>query len=507
MCSQISNKLYLYQLFVVLFFSYNSCLFSQISSTTSLTFDFNEQQIKEKDNQLIIKPVGASLVEDRFGNEKSAIYFHGHNASYLNLGTSNLLKPKMGSISLWVNLERKVYAGKGYEGNPIIGTKNSPNPDFCDSYVIFYDFKSDRLMAFSSKDSTEQAGANSIETFTFNKWHHLLITYDNKHLAFYIDGSLQLKTPKNYETKFDVNDSVVVGHSASLKNVRYMRGSVDDIQFFHKVLSDKEINELYNAPNPNKFRNTITEVSKYLVIIILFLIVLFLIISLNKRKLKRQQEKFELQNKINELEIKVIKGQINPHFISNCLAAIQNLIYQNEPDVAAQYIAKFNKLMRDVLTISDKTFIYLSEELEIIKLNIELEQLRFNNKFNFKLIVQDNIDVEELLIPSLITQPIIENAIWHGLLPLKDSRSGSLQLIIYTNNNFLIIEITDNGVGRGDYKEKESSKGTKLVQDKLQSINKLFNTTHYKVAIIDLIDHENKPIGTTVKIQLELKTD
>ena len=189
------------------------------------------------------------------------------------------------------------------------------------------------------------------------------------------------------------------------------------------------------------------------------------------------------------------------------MAAIQNLIYQNEPEIAGQYIAKFNSLMRDVLNISDKTFISLTEEIEIIKLNIELEQLRFKQVFDFKLIVGDTINIEELLIPSLITQPIIENAIWHGLLPLKESRTPHLSVHIFIEHEFVIIEITDNGVGRGNYKENSKSKGTKLVYDKLQSINKLTNSINNTMTIIDLFDSANEATGTTVRIQLDYKTD
>ncbi|MBK6983940.1 MAG: histidine kinase [Bacteroidetes bacterium] len=455
----IKKNIFLYRIFVLVFCFTSLESFSQVDSITILTFDFNNHKIKENDDKISTKPVGVSLVEDRFGNEQSAVYLHGQSNSYLNLGTSKLLKPKNGTISLWVKLERKVYAGKGYESNPIIITKNSKADDFSDAYVLFYDFKSDRLMVFSSKDSTEQAGVNSIETFVFNKWHHLLFTYDDTQLSFYINGKLQLKTQKRFETHFDEADSVVIGNSANFKNDRYARGSIDDIQIFHKILTDEEIKKLYEAPNPNKLKNIMMEVGKYTFIIIVFLVVLFIIIILNKRKLKRQKEYFELQNKINELEIKVIKGQINPHFISNCLAAIQNLVLQNQPDVAGQYIAKFNHLMRKVLSVSDKTFIYLSEEIEIIKLNLELEQLRFKHEFQYKISIDENIDTDEFLVPSLITQPIIENAIWHGLLPIKGKRETLLNIQIFLENNFLIIEIIDNGVGRGIYKENNQSKG------------------------------------------------
>lgn len=474
-------------------------LYSQVDSNTTLSFDFDEHQIEEKNHRVSPKPVGVSLTNDRFGNEQSAVYVHGHLYSYLNLGTSALLKPKKGTVSLWVNLERKVFAGKGYESNPIIVTKNSTRDDFNDSYCLFYDFKSDRFMVFSSKDSTEQAGANSIEKVMFNQWYHLLFTYDDTHIAFYINGELQLRSRKNFETVFNPLDSVIVGHGANKKNVRYMRGSVDDIRFFHRVLSQEEIVGLYQAPNPNKTRNLVQELLKYGGIILILIITIVLLIIRNKRSLKKQKEQFELVNRITELELKVVKAQINPHFISNCLAAIQELIY-DDVDKAGQYIAKFSYFLRQVLNYSDKNYITLSEELEIVKLNVELEKLRFKDQFSFEFEISEQVDTDQL-IPALISQPFIENAIWHGLLPLHQQRPARLRLRVIQKTDAICIEIEDNGVGRTSSGEPgANSKGTKLVLDKIETLNRLSKELNHQVEIIDLKDEAGRPAGTKVVI-------
>ena len=120
---------------VLLLFSIN--LFAQFDPASAITIDFNDHEIKEKNNKIIPKPVGVSLVKDRFGNEKSALYLHGNQYSYLNLGNSPHLKPENGSISIWVNLDRFIYSGKGSESNPIIGTKNGPQDDFNYAYGLF----------------------------------------------------------------------------------------------------------------------------------------------------------------------------------------------------------------------------------------------------------------------------------------------------------------------------------------------------------------------------------
>ncbi|MES2132652.1 MAG: LamG-like jellyroll fold domain-containing protein [Bacteroidota bacterium] len=477
---------------------------AQIDSSIVLNFDFNDHNYREKNDQVITSPVGVSLVEDRFGNKQSALYLHGHTNSYFSLGKVSSLKPVKGTVSLWVNLERKVYAGCGYESNPILITKNSKNEDFNDAYCLFYDFKSDRFMIFSSKDSTKQAGVNSVETVRFNRWYHLVFTYDDNHIAFYVNGELQLSSKKDFRTKFDPLDSVNVGNGVSKKNDRYMRGTVDDIAIFHRVLTVKEIQDLYDAPNPNKLKNIFNEIFKYGIIILVLIIVIITLIIRNRNNLKKQKENFELLNKITELELKVIKAQMNPHFISNCLAAIQELIYINNIDKAGQYIAKFSYFLRQVLNYSDKNYITVNEEVEIIKLNVELEQLRFKNKFEFQLHIDEQLDANEILVPALITQPFIENAIWHGLLPLNEIRRPVLKITVTLKNSLPQIEIEDNGVGRDLNKLNNSnSKGTKLIIDKIESLNRQSGNSNHKLEIIDLTDEHNNPIGTRVIIHLD----
>ena len=131
---------------------------------------------------------------------------------------------------------------------------------------------------------------------------------------------------------------------------------------------------------------------------------------------------------------------MNPHFISNSLAAIQNLIYSNEIEKAGLYLAKFSFFLRQVLEYSEKNFITVEEELAVIRSNVELEQLRFKNNFTVSITVDETIHIEEVLMPSLITQPFIENAIWHGLLPLTE-RDPHLEIRFYVKNNRVFVEM------------------------------------------------------------------
>jgi two-component sensor histidine kinase len=475
---------------------------AQTDSTLCITFDFNEHEVKEKNGLVTPKGIGTSLVNDRFGNERSAVYLHGNPDSYLNLGTSAYLKPESGTISIWINLDRYIYAGRGGEVNTIIGTKNGPGDDFNQAYNICYEFKIKRLLAVSHQDSTLDVNIKSEQDLVFNKWYHLVYTFDRSKFAFYVNGILQQTAPKRFDIKYLENDSVIVGNSANKKNNRWSQGIFDDIQIFHRAITPEEVLELYHSPNPNETRQLMLDMAKYAAIVLFFVLIIIVILVRNKRRLKKQKEQFELQSRISELEIKVIKNQMNPHFISNCLTAIQDLIYTENYKKANQYIAKFSYFMRQVLNYSDKTYITLAEELSIVKLDVELEQLRFKDEFEFELNIAE-VNPNDVLIPSLITQPFIENAIWHGLLPLKGIRKACLKINIYETGNSVFMEIEDNGVGRKQEAISENSKGTKLVMDKIESINRLMKENDYRLEIIDLFDDAGKQAGTKVVLRLK----
>jgi hypothetical protein len=223
--------------------------------------------------------------------------------------------------------------------------------------------------------------------------------------------------------------------------------------------------------------------------------------SLSKRKRAREN----MERMLTEYRLTALKSQINPHFMSNSLVAIQNLILQNDTDSANLYIAKFSLLLRSLLDYSNKSAASLKSELAMIELYVELEQLRFSNKFEFKIDIASDVDVNDTFIPTLITQPFIENAIWHGLLPLSSETAAKLTLGIRMNDRSLIISIKDNGVGRGYHKDKRTervSKGTELIAARIETLNQLYETTGGKIEITDLKDENGMSLGTLVTIEL-----
>ena len=128
---------------------------------------------------------------------------------------------------------------------------------------------------------------------------------------------------------------------------------------------------------------------------------------------------------------------MNPHFIFNAINSVQSYILKKKEKEAYSYLAKFSKLIRTVLNNSQEKTLSLRSELETIELYVELEKMRFTNSFDFELDVSENVDIENIQVPTMLIQPYVENAIWHGLMNLEDERKGLLKIDISINDAFL----------------------------------------------------------------------
>jgi ligand-binding sensor domain-containing protein len=223
---------------------------------------------------------------------------------------------------------------------------------------------------------------------------------------------------------------------------------------------------------------------------------------------KSEQRKAGMMRLLAEYKLTALRAQINPHFISNSLAAIQQLILNDEVDRAGQYIARFNLFIRYVLKYSDQALAPLEDELRIADLNIDLEQLRFSHHFVFEKQVQPGLNLRETRVPPLITQPFIENAIWHGLLPLHNSRQPKLVLRVTQTETELILSIIDNGVGRQSKVAPttnamiDESRGTSLIAKRLENLNDIYANTSARIEIHDLTDAQGEACGTHIDIIL-----
>ena len=496
-----------FQSLISIFFLFVLNVRGQVDTTINLTFDFNEHEIKEKDNKVVPKSLGVLLTKDRFGNENSAIHIGGHNSSYVNLGTSKLFKSPNMSISLWVSIDRRVYFGKGDDSNPILVTKNGPGFDYINAINISYVGSSNRINIVANKDSTRDVGLFSHNNIEFNKWYHIVVICNNKYLAYYLDGALQGNALKDFETKFLETDSLMLGHTASTKNERFCQGIFDDIKIFHRSLSEKEVLELYHAPNPNEFSNLLNELLKYGLIVLGFVVIIIVIVIRNKRALKKQKERLELSNKLSDMELKMVKAQMNPHFVFNSLNSIKHFVMKKENDKAEMYLSKFAKLTRGLLESSTKESLTVKEEVEIITGYLEMESLRFGKSFTCSVDVDAAINQEQTHIPHMMIQPFVENAIWHGLLNKEDDRILSVAFTLESNNTITCV-VDDNGIGRATSAQKETtlektSLSLSFVTRRLELMRETLNI-NCRINIVDKVNKVGESEGTQVVIVLPI---
>jgi LytS/YehU family sensor histidine kinase len=211
----------------------------------------------------------------------------------------------------------------------------------------------------------------------------------------------------------------------------------------------------------------------------------------------------EANKKIGELKLMALRSVMSPHFIFNVLNSIQYFIVKNDRLNAVTYLTTFSKLIRSILTHSVDNRIRLSDEIELLQNYVQLEMVRFENKFSFELNVDPQLETEEIYIPSLLIQPYVENAILHGLY--NKTGLGKLKLSIYEKGEVVIFEIEDDGIGRAAATElrkrnfpTHKSMGIKLTEERLQLINQKDNVGF---EIEDLVD-AGQPAGTRVRIQV-----
>ena len=233
--------------------------------------------------------------------------------------------------------------------------------------------------------------------------------------------------------------------------------------------------------------------SGLIIIILLSIIFCMIIVFIGWKWRVRQRFRKEEQNrKLRELELTAIRSQMNPHFLFNALNSVQNLVQQNKGREAHLYLADFAGLIRKVLNNSEKEEVSLAEELEMIEQYLTLEKLRF--EFDFEIKVAAEIDHYNTLIPSMLLQPFVENAVIHGLQNKQGDKQLSVEVMKAESG--VQISIEDNGIGRAAAKEltkAKNGKGTKLMKERLEILQEK-QGEKYSLNIIDL------EIGTRVEI-------
>ena len=225
--------------------------------------------------------------------------------------------------------------------------------------------------------------------------------------------------------------------------------------------------------------------------------------------IEKQKQKI-LEQKATEYNIEALRAQMNPHFIFNSLNSIQNFILKNDDESSSKYLTKFSRLIRMVFENTKNAYIPLERELEALQIYLDLEKLRVNNKFEYEIHIDEKINTDDLLIPSMLIQPFVENSIWHGFIHLE--KKGELSISFTQSKNSVLCEIKDNGIGREKAKNiinnskrtDHKSSGMNLTEERIKLINSLEDNV-VKFDIIDLKNGKGEATGTKVEFYLPLK--
>lgn len=286
------------------------------------------------------------------------------------------------------------------------------------------------------------------------------------------------------------------------RNLKYVN---DVIVQFENEAKTKEIQALASENEAVRQKLKQRSILFWLTIIFLIIAAAVSIIVLRNRQLHQEKQ-------ILTLEQEMLRSQMNPHFIFNSLNSIKLYIINNEKENAVYYLNKFSKLIRKILIASTEKAIPLKDELETMQLYMNIENIRFSNNINFNIDIDPNVNANNILVPSLILQPFLENALWHGLSTKKNDKKISLE-VTQVDYDYVYITIKDNGIGRKRSAEINQEKrlnrksvGLSITKARLANFSKNF-IHDYKLKIEDLYDDNGKALGTQVELCIPIRVN
>jgi Histidine kinase/Y_Y_Y domain len=248
----------------------------------------------------------------------------------------------------------------------------------------------------------------------------------------------------------------------------------------------------------------------YAFVVLLFLAFTWAFVTFRIKQIrKRESEREALNQRLSEMEHVALQAQMNPHFIFNCLSSIQQYIFNLDTLEANRYLTGFARLIRATLNHSSRPFISLSAEIDYLSTYLSLEKLRFKEKMDYQIEVEPSIDTQQWIIPPMLIQPYVENAMRHGLRHKTDGK-GYIYVRILQDADELTVVIEDNGIGRQQaaaYKTREhieyQSKGMNLTADRIRLMNMKYNNS-IRIEVTDLKDSAGSGAGTRVVMHFPL---
>ena len=241
------------------------------------------------------------------------------------------------------------------------------------------------------------------------------------------------------------------------------------------ALEKKEV-EIDFLKKENELKNKNLRKNRWVILALIGLLLLGSFVSV----LLYRQRKLVLEKETAEVKQQLLRQQMNPHFVFNALNAIQNYFLTGDAETSVLLMGQFSRLMRSVLNNSNETFVSIHDELELLRLYLDIEQLRTDRKFDYEINVDSEVDIHHTQLPSMVTQIFVENAIWHGIAPKKGK--GLISLNVAKQNGHTIFTVRDDGVGRKYSMQRKTpsqkshrSIGTSLVKERIHQINRKFS--------------------------------
>jgi sensor histidine kinase YesM len=350
------------------------------------------------------------------------------------------------------------------------------------------------------RDMKEYAKANAawkkgLEYAELNRdWYTLSWIYNDMSLMAYGIGEYK----KAYEYQLNYKQ-----YSDSLGSQNYSEGLAKARTEFDADTKEKELQLL-----SLKLKNQRLAIYGFAGFLLLSLTIGILL--LRQAQLKAKRRISEMDQKILEVTQANLRQQMNPHFIFNTLNSIQYYMYKHDKLATNNYLTKFSMLMRKILENSQHTAIPIRDELDALQLYLELESIRFRDKFDYQITVDEEIDPLMYKIPTMLIQPFVENAICHGLMMREQKGLVSITLNLQSDHLSCIIE--DNGIGREASREinlkkqhNHNSLGTRITESRLKLVNAFYGKS-LKTIYTDLKDDEGKALGTRVEIHIPILT-
>lgn len=294
--------------------------------------------------------------------------------------------------------------------------------------------------------------------------------------------------------------------------------NINELQIrFETENKEKEIKILKQQTEIDQFRisRQLQQIKQqksilFIAVLIILLVATILYLLFNRYRLKQINTREIAERHALQLESRLLRTQMNPHFLFNSLNSIQSYISEANTFLAETYLSKFASLLRNILEYSRSNLILLEKDIQTLELYLEIEQLRFKGAFDFEIIVEEPLLSDEYFIPPMIIQPFAENAILHGLR-LKEGK-GKLEISLRLNNDLIECEIIDDGIGRQRSMElntktkNKSSLGMQLTRERMEILKQQMNKRS-EIRVFDLKDDSNRPTGTKVLLSLPFEQD